>query len=57
MKLSMLSRQRFCFSFDLLGQSISKAGSILNFWAAEPTFSSGSGIVQFEGGALRFPGE
>lgn len=33
-------------------QSISKAGSILNFWAAEPTFSSGSGIVQFEGVAL-----
>lgn len=33
-------------------QSISKAGSILNFWAAEPTFSSSSGNVQFEGVSL-----
>lgn len=33
-------------------QSISKAGSVLNFWVAEPTFSASSGIVQFEGVSL-----
>lgn len=33
-------------------QSISKAGSILNFWVTEPTFSASSGIVQFEGVSL-----
>lgn len=33
-------------------QSISKVGSILNFWVTEPTFSISSGIVQFEGVSL-----
>ncbi len=33
-------------------QSISKAGSILNFWVTEPTFSVSSAIIQFEGVSL-----
>lgn len=33
-------------------QSVSKAGSILNFWVTEPTFSASSGTVQFEGVSL-----
>lgn len=33
-------------------QSISKAGSIINFWVTEPTFSASSGVVQFEGVSL-----
>ncbi|KND49101.1 MAG: hypothetical protein AB200_01565 [Parcubacteria bacterium C7867-005] len=38
-------------------ESISKAGSILNFWVAEPNFSQGAGTLQFEGVTLGgFPG-
>lgn len=33
-------------------ESVSKTGSILNFWVTEPTFSKGAGTVQFEGVAL-----
>lgn len=33
-------------------ESISKAGSILNFWVTEPNFSQGAGTLQFEGVAL-----
>jgi hypothetical protein len=33
-------------------ESVSKTGSILNFWVAEPTFSKGAGTVQFEGVSL-----
>lgn len=32
--------------------SISKAGSIINFWAQEPTFSNSTGVVSFEGVVL-----
>jgi hypothetical protein len=33
-------------------ESVSKAGSILNFWVSEPDFSAGVGTLQFEGVAL-----
>lgn len=33
-------------------ESVSKAGSILNFWVSEPNFSQGAGTLQFEGVAL-----
>lgn len=33
-------------------QSVSKAGSILNFWATEPVISNSAGSVQFEGVSL-----
>ncbi|MFM2357925.1 MAG: hypothetical protein RJA61_662 [Candidatus Parcubacteria bacterium] len=33
-------------------ESVSKAGSVLNFWIAEPSFSNQTGVVQFEGVAL-----
>ncbi|KKR29116.1 MAG: hypothetical protein UT61_C0036G0007 [Candidatus Woesebacteria bacterium GW2011_GWA1_39_8] len=33
-------------------ESISKAGSILNFWISEPNFSAGAGTLQFEGVTL-----
>jgi len=33
-------------------ESTSKADSILNFWVTEPTFSKGTGTVEFEGVAL-----
>lgn len=33
-------------------ESVSKAGSILNFWVNEPNFSQGAGILQFEGVTL-----
>jgi hypothetical protein len=32
--------------------SISKSGSIINFWVKEPSFSNSSGTVNFEGAAL-----
>ncbi len=32
--------------------SVSKTGSILNFWVSEPTFVRGAGTVQFEGVSL-----
>ena len=38
-------------------ESVSKSGSILNFWVTEPTFSKGAGILSFEGVKLNgFPG-
>lgn len=38
-------------------ESVSKAGSILNFWVSEPNFSAGAGTLQFEGVTLGgFPG-
>jgi hypothetical protein len=33
-------------------ESVSKAGSILNFWINEPNFSQGAGTLQFEGVTL-----
>jgi hypothetical protein len=33
-------------------ESVSKAGSILNFWVTEPSFSNSTGVVNFEGVAL-----
>ena len=33
-------------------ESVSKSGSILNFWVSEPNFSQGAGTLQFEGVAL-----
>lgn len=33
-------------------ESVSKFGSVLNFWVSEPTFSNSSGRVNFEGVAL-----
>ncbi len=41
------------FPSDLFAiESVTKAGSILNFWVAEPSFSKQTGVVQFEGVAL-----
>ena len=38
-------------------ESVSKSGSILNFWVTEPNFSSGAGTLSFEGVTLGgFPG-
>jgi len=38
-------------------ESVSKAGSILNFWVTEPDFSKGAGTLSFEGVTLGgFPG-
>ncbi len=38
-------------------ESVSKSGSILNFWVTEPSFSKGAGILSFEGVKLNgFPG-
>lgn len=38
-------------------ESVSKAGSIINFWITEPNFSRGAGLLEFEGVALNgFPG-
>lgn len=33
-------------------ESVSKSGSVLNFWVTEPIFSNNTGIVNFEGVAL-----
>lgn len=33
-------------------ESVSKSGSILNFWVSEPNFSQGAGILHFEGVTL-----
>lgn len=33
-------------------ESVSKSGSVLNFWVTEPNFSKGAGILSFEGVAL-----
>lgn len=33
-------------------ESVSKAGSILNFWVSEPNFSKGTGALHFEGVSL-----
>lgn len=38
-------------------ESVSKSGSILNFWVTEPSFAKGAGILSFEGVKLNgFPG-
>lgn len=38
-------------------ESVSKAGSVLNFWVTEPSFSNGAGVLSFEGVSLEgFPG-
>ena len=37
---------------QLVVDSISKAGSILNFWATEPSYSRSTGLVKFEGVSL-----
>lgn len=38
-------------------ESISKSGSVLNFWVTEPNFSKGAGVLSFEGVTLGgFPG-
>ncbi len=38
-------------------ESVSKAGSLLNFWVTEPNFSKGAGALSFEGVTLGgFPG-
>ena len=38
-------------------ESVSKSGSILNFWVSEPNFSQGAGTLRFEGVTLSgFPG-
>lgn len=38
-------------------ESISKSGSVLNFWVTEPNFSKGAGLLSFEGVNLEgFPG-
>jgi hypothetical protein len=33
-------------------ESVSKSGSLLNFWVSEPNFSKGTGLLHFEGVAL-----
>ena len=33
-------------------ESISKSGSVLNFWVTEPSFSNQNGVIKFEGVAL-----
>ncbi len=41
------------FSSSLLSvESVSKSGSILNFWVSEPTFSNGASDIKFEGVSL-----
>jgi hypothetical protein len=38
-------------------ESVSKSGSVLNFWVTEPNFSKGAGVLSFEGVSLDgFPG-
>ena len=44
---------KISFSKDVLEiQSISKSGSIVNFWVSDPSFSNTSGTIQFEGVVL-----